>query len=257
MAEHGFLVGQQTATTYTKPLGRDWKKVTYAVVGDRAVFEGCIILGSVAEMQTVSKTVEEQPALLTPGAQHFGAAIKGVQFRWKNRRVPYLIAPDLPNQERVQEAIAHWHAKTSFKFEPRKEDDVDYVVFRPGDGCASSVGRRGGMQEVILGAGCTAGNCIHELGHTVGLWHEQSRADRDEFIEIRTQHIIPNTLHNFLQHIIDGVDLGDYDYGSIMHYPKNAFSADGSDTILPKEPGTVIGQREGLSPGDIAAIEKL
>ena len=33
------------------------------------------------------------------------------------------------------------------------------------------------------------------------------------------------------QHIADDDDVGAYDYGSIMHYPRNAFSVDGSDTI--------------------------
>ena len=39
--------------------------------------------------------------------------------------------------------------------------------------------------------------------------------------------------HNFDQHISDGDDVGTYDYGSIMHYPRDAFSIDGSDTITP------------------------
>ena len=61
--------------------------------------------------------------------------------------------------------------------------------------------------------------------------------------------------HNFNQHITDGDDVGPYDFGSIMHYPRDAF-ADGSDTITPLAalpPGVVMGQRNGLSAGDIAA----
>ena len=44
------------------------------------------------------------------------------------------------------------------------------------------MGRRGNRQDITLGAGCTVGNCIHEIGHAVGLWHEQSREDRDAFL---------------------------------------------------------------------------
>ena len=58
----------------------------------------------------------------------------------------------------------------------------------------------------------------------------------------------------FNQHITDGDDLGAYDYGSIMHYPRNAFSANGQDTITPADPNAQIGQRTGLSAGDIAAV---
>jgi hypothetical protein len=64
-------------------------------------------------------------------------------------------------------------------------------------------------------------------------------------------------LHNFDQHVVDGIDLGTYDYGSIMHYPKDAFSQNGGDTIVPKQEGVQIGQRTGLSAGDIAAVKNL
>jgi hypothetical protein len=66
--------------------------------------------------------------------------------------------------------------------------------------------------------------------------------------------------HNFNQHITDGDDVGAYDFGSIMHYPRDAFSVDGSDTITPipaLPPGVVMGQRNGLSAGDIAAARVL
>jgi hypothetical protein len=42
-----------------------------------------------------------------------------------------------------------------------------------------------------------------------------------------------------------------------MHYPRDAFSTDGADTIIPTKPGVEIGQRKKLSAGDIAAIKKL
>lgn len=62
--------------------------------------------------------------------------------------------------------------------------------------------------------------------------------------------------HNFAKHVVDGQDLGQYDYNSIMHYPRWAFSKNGKDTIVPKI-DVEIGQRTELSAGDIAAIEFL
>jgi hypothetical protein len=110
---------------------------------------------------------------------------------------------------------------------------------------------------VTLDDGCTAGNCIHEIGHAAGLWHEQSRSDRDAFVTIIWENILPGAEANFTQHVTDGDDVGGYDYGSIMHYSRNAWSKNGNDTIVPTDPSAQIGQREELSVGDILAVNRV
>ena len=73
------------------------------------------------------------------------------------------------------------------------------------------------VQVITFVMGCSTGNAIHEIGHAVGCWHEQSREDRDSFVKIIWENIDPNAQHNFNQHINDGYDVGSYDYCSIMH----------------------------------------
>ena len=55
------------------------------------------------------------------------------------------------------------------------------------------------------------------------------------------------------------IDLGvAYDYNSIMHYPDWAFSTNGKPTIeaVGKTGGAEIGQRDGMTAGDIEQINK-
>ena len=69
-----------------------------------------------------------------------------------------------------------------------------------------------------------SGHCIHlgtiahELIHALGFWHEQSRADRDEYVNIHMNNIIAGTEYNFNKYPLESTDpLGEpYDYYSIM-----------------------------------------
>jgi hypothetical protein len=236
------------------------RSVTYYDVDGMALFEGDIAIGRTEDVKAATDGARDAVASGDP-AIAFGVGVTGSQFRWPNCQIPYEIDPALPNQARVTDAIAHWEQNTPFRFPLRTAANAgshpNYVRFSDQGGCWSYVGMQGGQQPISLGSGCTAGNAIHEIGHTVGLWHEQSREDRDLFVTINWANIQSGMAAQFNQHITDGDDLGAYDYGSIMHYPRTAFSANGQETITPTDPNAQIGQRTGLSAGDIAAVAQM
>ncbi|VDK61182.1 unnamed protein product [Gongylonema pulchrum] len=78
------------------------------------------------------------------------------------------------------------------------------------------------------------GTIGHELGHMLGLWHEHSRPDADEHIEVLKDYILPSYVSEFLERSTDEIITFDvpYDLGSIMHYGSTAFSADQKSKTL-------------------------
>ncbi|XP_043938613.1 high choriolytic enzyme 1-like [Protopterus annectens] len=184
--------------------------------------------------------------------------------RWPKSRngkvyIPYQLSSSFRRSDRqvILGAMKAIEKVTCIQYRQRKKQK-NYLSITPRTGCWSFVGRQLGGQDLSLGTGCVYHGIVqHELLHALGFHHEQCRSDRNKFVRIYFKNIKEGREGNFKR--LNTNNLGTrYDYGSIMHYGKNAFSKNGKPTILPKpNPNIPIGQRLGLSRTDIKKINKL
>lgn len=114
--------------------------------------------------------------------------------------------------------------------------------------------------------------------HALGFIHEHTRSDRDNYVTVKMDLIAPSNaipllsatamslilellaaVNNFQKYAeAEITSFGEpYDYGSVMHYPRNSFAVDKvSPTIVPKDKTKKIGQRITLSEIDIRKVNK-
>jgi hypothetical protein len=259
--------GPRAKVSYKLAGKRRPASITYEVIDGLAVAEGDIVLGRHAEL---ARAAAERRACSGEvcAVQSPLVHIAGENYLWPGGVIPYEIDRAYTADERaaIMSGIALVDGATNVILKPR-EGESDFVRFRRvAAGCSSAAGRQGGRQTIdIQGIDdfwCSPGKIAHELMHAAGVWHEQSREDRDGFVRIVWENILDGERHNFEQHIGDGVDVAGYDYGSIMHYDSTAFGKPGasgapSTTIEVLTAGAVIGQRMALSAGDVAGVNGL
>uniref|UniRef100_A0A0N4VKC9 Zinc metalloproteinase n=1 Tax=Enterobius vermicularis TaxID=51028 RepID=A0A0N4VKC9_ENTVE len=208
--------------------------------------------------------------------------------RWdRNHPISYEFDRSIPyaTKEKIRDAISLWEQNTCIRFK-ENGPSVDRIEFYNGGGCSS-------FGVSIATPGCdNVGIISHEIGHALGIFHEQARPDQGANIYVNYQNIpisrwnnfqpvsstqaetydLPYDAVNYLKHdvwlteftcscfesLFSEYNLYPY-AGSVMHYGPYGFASDPYvATIITRDKSlqSTIGQREGPSFLDFQAINK-
>ncbi|XP_003390431.2 PREDICTED: tolloid-like protein 2 isoform X1 [Amphimedon queenslandica] len=174
--------------------------------------------------------------------------------KW-SRTIPYTISGVATSERNaLTNSIRMFHQHTCLRFTPKRSYNYDYIQFVSSGGCWSYIGklRNARPQRISLSSGCSRAVPAHEIMHALGRYHEQSRADRDRYVRIITRNIRSGYARNFNRHTNSDSQSLPYDYLSLMHYGRYAFSKNRRCTIVPIPDASVtIGQRDRMSMYDI------
>ncbi|XP_076102513.1 uncharacterized protein LOC143071805 isoform X2 [Mytilus galloprovincialis] len=149
---------------------------------------------------------------------------------WPDGIVPYEINTTSLTHERalpvIEDAIKRFNETTCIQFVPHTKTleqelgHTGWVNFVSDGGCWSYVGKVFSGQSISLGQpGCLwVGIAIHEMGHALGEWHEQSRTDRDHHLNMRWDILGQSTKGGANYGKMDTRNYNPYDYESVMQY---------------------------------------
>ncbi|WP_454058911.1 M12 family metallopeptidase [Elizabethkingia ursingii] len=205
----------------------------------------------------------------------YSTIFKDVSHTWPDATIYYkLPEPDLkkdPQQYTQTAFIAN--IKKAFDMISDKETKIkfvertnqpEYIHFNYSTGSNSPLGwEKGRVNEINItadaysGTIASPGEIAHEIMHSMGFHHEQTRPDRDKYLKINTDNVEKGRLKNFNINP-DFKGFGDLDFESVMMYDSYDFAKNPNNPVMTKMDGSTFhSQREKLTDGDYAGIKEL
>jgi len=230
------------------------RRVTYQIVRGKMITEGDIALDHVDQR-------------LPERTDHPGGTLDYLQNLWPKvgsvYQIPYMIDPASGDATNINSAVATYNSIFAgiIQWVPLTTQ-TDYIDFDldPNDtsGVGNSyIGRVGGKQLIWGSGSCTVPTLLHEVGHATGMWHEQSRPDRNNYVTVLFNNMINVERTDSVMQLDDMQTPTLYDWSSLMHYSAWQFTKNGAPTMESIPAGMPLSNNTGYSASDIDAIKVL
>ncbi|WNG38681.1 hypothetical protein F0U61_37180 [Archangium violaceum] len=144
---------------------------------------------------------------------------KIIDPRWPDNTVYFEFHREVSeaNRQAIRGFINDWNSRAPVRWveDVSRFERVMFKVKNLSSACGNSiVGRSGLPQKIRIDPDCVNQRTVqHEMGHAIGLIHEQQRCDRDSFITG-----VGSGSNNSKECGAKFTTFGPYDYSSVMHY---------------------------------------
>jgi len=188
-------------------------------------------------------------------------AVGRTDRRWPNNIVSYYVQEDVNGgvKNLIDKAIRHVELFTNIRFVETDGSDLYALTFYSGGNCSASLGYvdEAGHSNFIYTGECNSSNAIvHEICHVLGLWHEQSRADRNDYIQVHFENTTQDSQFLIYGGTSNGFEYTEFDFNSIMLYHSYAASSNGQPVMTKIDGSTFESNTSGqLSDLDIQGLE--
>ncbi|WP_298539590.1 M12 family metallopeptidase [uncultured Aquimarina sp.] len=194
---------------------------------------------------------------------------------WPNGVVKYMISQQFKDEDAkvrphpfknydmkkmLEDAMSTWTTATGVSFvevdssTPRRE----YIEILWGSSNSSVVGYNSPFPKKFkISDQAHQGVYLHELGHTLGLLHEQQRVDRDDYIIIHSDYINDSAYEKFTANPILDYHTPSLDFNSVMLYPSTEYRGDYNVKKTNGQPFTSGYATGVLSQGDINTVKAM